>query len=49
MTQHAVYVHDKGKQLLTYLSASRTQKESMKGKFPAMASNSSCEINPSLS
>ena len=33
----------------TYWSTSRTQKESMNGKFPAMASNSACEMKPSLS
>ena len=33
----------------TYWSTSSTQKESMNGKFPAMASNSACEMKPSLS
>lgn len=33
----------------TYSSASRTQKESMKGKLPAIASNSPWDMKPSLS
>ena len=35
--------------VMTYWSASSTQKESMKGKLPAMASNSPWEMKPSLS
>ena len=49
MMVYESHVYEGAYETCTYWSTSRTQKESMNGKLPAMASNSACEMKPSLS